>query len=137
MVETAIYKPVLPITEPISQPEQITRNHASVGDPKEVGVFHPAENKSGQNFLVAALNIPVFDQESDVPDSTIEDLPENDHSKQNLKVRFSSNQDTGRVAISVVDAETDEVIREIPSEEMLKISQNLKENIGILFDSKL
>jgi uncharacterized FlaG/YvyC family protein len=37
----------------------------------------------------------------------------------------------------VIDAETDEVIREIPSEEMLKISQNLQENIGMLFDRSL
>lgn len=137
MVENAAYKPVLPITEPISQPKHFIRNCISVGDPKEAGIFHPAENKSGQNFLVAALKVSDVDQESDVPDSTRQELSESNFLNHNLKVRFTSNQDTGRVAISVIDAETDEVIREIPSEEMLKISQNLQENIGMLFDRSL
>ncbi len=137
MVEAAAYKPVLPITESISQPERFSKNSAPVGDPKEAGDLKPVENKSGQNFLVAALGFSGFYQESKVSDSTKEQLSENNRFNQNLKIRFTSNQDTGRVAISVVDAETDEVIREIPSEEMVKISQNLKENIGVLFDRNL
>jgi flagellar protein FlaG len=38
---------------------------------------------------------------------------------------FSIDKDSERLVVKVVDSETQEVIRQIPSEEMLRIAKNL------------
>jgi len=52
------------------------------------------------------------------------------------RIQFETYKDTNRIYVKVVDAETGKVIREIPPEQMLKLAQNLKEMIGIIFDEK-
>ena len=49
---------------------------------------------------------------------------------------FSIDEDTGRTVVRVVDAETDEVIRQIPSEEILSISKALDKLQGVLLKQK-
>ena len=55
----------------------------------------------------------------------------NDHLQQvHRELRFNIDTDSGRTVIKVVDAETKEVIRQIPDEEALKFAQRLNEGIG-------
>lgn len=60
-------------------------------------------------------------------------------SRANRQIRFElfegngGNQD---VAIKVVDSKTQEVLAEIPSEEMIEFSNKMEEVIGMLFDKK-
>ena len=42
-------------------------------------------------------------------------------------LNFSIDEDSGRTVIKVIDSQSDEVIRQIPSEEVLALSQRLKE----------
>jgi flagellar protein FlaG len=49
---------------------------------------------------------------------------------QNL--RFSVDESTGRTVITVTDAATREVIRQIPSEEMLAVARALDKLQGLL-----
>lgn len=49
---------------------------------------------------------------------------------------FSYNEDVNRVSITVYDNETNEVIREIPPEESLKMLQKLWEIAGLMVDEK-
>ncbi len=42
---------------------------------------------------------------------------------------FSVDEATGRVIVKVIDSESEEVIRQIPSEEMLAISRHLMESL--------
>ncbi|MDH5601804.1 MAG: flagellar protein FlaG [Gammaproteobacteria bacterium] len=44
-------------------------------------------------------------------------------------VDFSVDDATGRVVVRVIDSESEEVIRQIPSEEMLAISRHLVESL--------
>jgi len=44
-------------------------------------------------------------------------------------VDFSVDDATGRVVVRVIDSESEEVIRQIPSEEMLAISRHLLESL--------
>ena len=57
-------------------------------------------------------------------DDTISQL--ND-SLQNVQrnLEFSVDKDAGRIVINVKDKETDEVVRQIPSEEVLELAKNL------------
>jgi flagellar protein FlaG len=49
-------------------------------------------------------------------------------------LRFSMDDVSGRTIVRVVDTETDEVIRQIPSEEMLTVIRNISEIAGKIFD---
>ena len=53
---------------------------------------------------------------------------------QNLQ--FSVDQGTGRTVIRVVDSQTKEVIRQIPTEEAMAIAQALDRMQGLLLDEK-
>ena len=61
----------------------------------------------------------------------------NNHLKQErTKCAFSYDEDTKRVSIKVYDADTEEVIREIPPEESLEMLEKLLELAGLIIDEK-
>ncbi|MEW6219660.1 MAG: flagellar protein FlaG [Thermodesulfobacteriota bacterium] len=47
---------------------------------------------------------------------------------------FEVNEETGRVVIEITDRATGEVIRQIPSEDLVKLEAKLAELVGLLFD---
>lgn len=49
---------------------------------------------------------------------------------------FSIDEDTGKTIVKVVDASTDEVIRQIPSEEIISIAKALDKLQGLLLEQK-
>lgn len=51
-------------------------------------------------------------------------------------LQFSVDDSTGSTVIRVVDSNTQEVIRQIPSEEMLSLAQDLNKLQGLLFNNK-
>jgi len=54
--------------------------------------------------------------------------------KQTLK--FQLDDDSGRMVVQVMDARTDEVIRQIPSEETLKFAEYVDGLVGLIFNKK-
>lgn len=54
----------------------------------------------------------------------------------NRSVRFIVHKESGRIQTEVIDTETQKVIREIPSEEMLDMIAKLDSYIGKVFDIK-
>lgn len=55
----------------------------------------------------------------------------------NVGLQFSVHEATGRTIVKVIDKETERLIREIPSEELLDIADKMGKMIGILFDKKV
>ena len=51
-------------------------------------------------------------------------------------LRFSIDEDTGKTIIKVVDAHTDEIIRQFPTEEAIEIARTLDKVQGLLFNDK-
>lgn len=51
-------------------------------------------------------------------------------------LEFSIDRQSGRSVIKVVDSRTKEVIRQIPSEEVLRLNQQLDKLQGLLFDNQ-
>ena len=79
-------------------------------------------------------------EQKPVDEKKLKDGIENlNHSLQtfNLKVSFSKDEPTGRTVIHVRNSESDEIIREIPSETFLKIAAKLSELMGLLVDQKI
>lgn len=57
---------------------------------------------------------------------------------------FTMDEDSGRSVVTVKDKNTDQVIRQIPSEELLKVSQDIKklqdemgQSLGLLIDRRV
>ena len=50
----------------------------------------------------------------------------------NRSLQFKIDEDSGRVVVQIKDTETDEVIRQIPSEEALEIAKKLDQIKGLL-----
>jgi flagellar protein FlaG len=57
---------------------------------------------------------------------------------QNIRkhLSFSVDEDIGKTVIKVVDSETDELIRQIPSEEFLEIAKALEKTKSILMKTE-
>lgn len=57
---------------------------------------------------------------------------------QNIQrdLQFSVDEDSGTTVIKVIDPETEEVIRQIPPEEVMTLSQRLEELAGVLIKAK-
>lgn len=55
----------------------------------------------------------------------------------NSKVSFSFDPGSRQVVIKVTDGATSEVIRQIPSEEMLRVSAHIKALLGVILDKAL
>jgi flagellar protein FlaG len=51
-------------------------------------------------------------------------------------INFSVEDGSGRVVVKVTDAESGNVIRQIPSEEALKLAENLSEVRSLLFKAE-
>lgn len=51
-------------------------------------------------------------------------------------LQFRVDESTDRVVVTVVDTETKEVIRQIPTEEALSVARTLEQMAGVLLDTK-
>ena len=52
------------------------------------------------------------------------------------RIEFSFDRDVGRVVVKVRQAESEEVVRQIPPEEYLRFIARFREQIGVLFDEQ-
>jgi flagellar protein FlaG len=55
----------------------------------------------------------------------------------NLALQFRLDDATGRMVVSVTDAATGEVIRQVPGEEALRMAERIDASIGALLDEKV
>ena len=53
------------------------------------------------------------------------------------KLQFNVNKELGSVVVRVVDSNTNQVLKEIPSEDIQKLKLRLRKAIGNLFDAKI
>lgn len=52
----------------------------------------------------------------------------------NTELRFEVDSDSKEVIVKIVDPANDEVIRQIPSEELVAIRKRMKDLVGVLYD---
>lgn len=52
----------------------------------------------------------------------------------NLSLRFQVHDQTSKIVVSVTNADTEEVIRQIPTQEVLDLAERLNDLVGVLFN---
>ena len=55
----------------------------------------------------------------------------------NRKLQFVVNPQSNEVIVNVINVTTDKVVRVIPSEELQRLSSNLKKVVGFLYSQKI
>lgn len=94
---------------------------------------------------IAAQAGKALPPEQSSPEVSAEELQQvveklNDHVQQIQRdLKFSVDDTSGRTVIRVVNSQTDEVVRQIPSEEVLRISRNIQDQLddvsGLIFET--
>ncbi len=51
-----------------------------------------------------------------------------------MQMSFSVDKETQKVVVKIINGKTQEVVRQIPSEEALRISSHISRLLGVLFD---
>ncbi len=119
-----------------SIPSNLTRNAASANALTDRQSLTPTTNtnnaRSNEQGHFADGNSPT---KLEAIEQAVKNV--NDFVKPiNNSLSFNLDQDTGQTVIKVVDLSTQEVIRQIPSEEMLAIAKALDTMKGLLVQQK-
>ena len=104
-------------TSPASHGKRLGQDSQSVAAPAVVEKAEQAEKaeepREPLNEVVSELN------------NLVRDL--------HRELQFSVDDKSGETVIKVVDSETDEVVRQIPSEEVVRLRQRLEQAAGVIF----
>ncbi|WP_082583930.1 flagellar protein FlaG [Noviherbaspirillum sp. Root189] len=88
----------------------------------------------------SAVPLSTVQQPGAVPDLSTLEQAVKDLNKamqtQSANLEFSVDEDSNRTIVKVIDQQTQEVLRQIPSEEALKISKALNQVSGLLIRQK-
>jgi flagellar protein FlaG len=121
----------------------MSTNEISLGSIIDVGreVTSPERPVSDRPVKVAAEEVLPFEkskeEEEELKKEDVEEVTKflNESSDLfNLSLRFSVHDSTSRIVVSVTNADTEEVIRQIPAQEVLDLAERLNEMVGVLFN---
>ncbi|MBL8497611.1 flagellar biosynthesis protein FlaG [Nitrosomonas sp. JL21] len=93
--------------------------------------------RSGSIETVAAPTAPVKPDRSK-PEQVKDAAQQIEQFTQNIaqNLKFSVDEDTGKTVVKIVDSQTQEIIRQIPSEEAISIARTLDKVQGLLLNGK-
>lgn len=101
------------------------------------GVPQAQRNESvivpGKNNAVDNVKMPGSQKHLDKVVSNLNRVLES----MDTSLQFYIHKDSGRVAVKVINNKTKEVIKEIPSEEVLRLAANMKEIAGLIIDTSI
>ena len=121
---------------------------SSLGQPAMDGRFNinSAPTAAVKNSAPVEMNVPMADAAKVVQNLTDNNAQLQEDVKQlqklsdvvsGRKVQFSINQELNQVVVSVVDPETNQVLKEIPSADIQKLKIRIRKAIGVLFDEMI
>ena len=109
---------------------------------RQVTAEQPAQNAEAKRATIreertgtAELNAATAALERDALEEAVADMQD---FTQNIQrsLSFSINENTGRTVVEVTDKTTGEVIRQLPTEEALRLAESLEEMRSLLFTAQ-
>ncbi len=88
-----------------------------------------AVNQERQSIAIAEIHAEQVEMSRDELESVVSQLQDYVQSIQR-DMKFQIDDATGRVIVQVIDSNSQEVVRQIPSEEMLAIARHLADSIA-------
>lgn len=102
--------------------------------PGEVSL--PVNSNSSQSVSESGSSKPQDAQDKPTLQEVIELSEKLNENVQRIQrdLNFTVDENLGEIVVKVIDRSTQEIIRQIPSEEMLTLSRNIEEVNSLLFD---
>jgi len=110
---------------PIKDDIELSNTYNSGDEASAVEAIADEENKAEAKALSREEVVKVAQQLQDFVESL------------NRNVRFSIDEESGRDVISVVEVDSGELIRQIPSEEVLKLASRISKAAGLIVQEKV
>ncbi|MDJ0740333.1 MAG: flagellar protein FlaG [Gammaproteobacteria bacterium] len=79
-----------------------------------------------------AEQVQAADEEAESLENVVSDLNQLVR-ELHRELQFSVDEESGDTVVKVIDSETDEVLRQIPSDQVLRLRQRLEEAAGVIF----
>ena len=113
--------PIIPASVPteIEQEQKVRQDAAAAGKQIPPSGVSEKETASDEQVLQAAHEMKEYAKSID------------------RDLKFNVDDDSGRLIITVIDPETDKIVRQIPPEETLHILRNMERGAGTLFNNKV
>jgi len=109
------------------EPINISQKGSAPGTQKRL----PADKEL--NLQAANVEQPVKEPDSSQVKALVADIQNN---LNNVDLHFSVHQSSGKIMVTVTEESSGEVIREIPSSEILQLEAKMDEMVGMIFDQK-
>ncbi len=85
-------------------------------------------------ITTGSQTVKYLEAETETLKSSTADIQQLSDSLINRKLQFSIERELDSVIIKIIDLNTDEVIKEIPSEDIQKLKIRIRKTTGLLFD---
>lgn len=85
-------------------------------------------------ITTGSQTVKYLEAETETLKSSTVDIQQLSDSLINRKLQFSIERELDSVIIKIIDLNTDEVIKEIPSEDIQKLKIRIRKTTGLLFD---
>lgn len=73
----------------------------------------------------------------EISQEMLDELANDIETLHSIGLSFAQHKGSGRTMISVMNRDTDELIRQLPAENILDMAAKMEEMIGLLFDQKV
>ena len=122
----------------------INQSSAAAAPPSSSAIFSTPRKVSSSNSNEEVISSPVPTAEPK-PNNNLESAEQVKQAVQKIQgavdnlahnLQFSIDEDTGKTIVKVMDARTNEVIRQMPSKEAVEIARTLDKVQGLLFNGK-
>ena len=130
MMNGEIAKTAMPARPSLPSQNGINLSVVNAGDGGQVR----PENPVGRSEV--ELKAVDVEETKDRLENSVQRLSELVQSVQR-DLQFSIDQQSGKTVITVLDSTTEEVIRQIPSEEVLTLARNIETLKGVLFSAEV
>jgi flagellar protein FlaG len=131
----------------LPQPERLSEDVSSVNPQRNV---NSVETQSSEQSRTAQVNVQSADNSSSEQRNETLELEEASRDieqflqSQNRNLAFSVDEGTDRSVVTVTESDSGEVIRQIPSEEVLRLAERLDDlrsdvgsSVGVLFNNQV
>lgn len=123
----------------VTRPATSTAASAAGAGVNQAAQMAPAVSRSSSSEQVATQTHQAVSQspeaEREMLQSAVSDIQDFVQSVRR-DINFNLDEDSGRVVINVTEATSGDVIRQIPSEEALRLAENLSEIRSVLFEAE-
>jgi flagellar protein FlaG len=107
-------------------------------------LYSSAAQAANNNAIAKQASVPITPTGAQVAQNIEKNLAEIKADSQQLqkmsemvdgrKLQFNVNKELGSVVVKIIDTNTNQVLKEIPSEDMQKLKLRIRKAIGNLFD---